>query len=353
MAVGLEAKRAKTARGRRILAKREPKLIENPRTALIVRGQRTSAIVNSVLTDLYMLKKPYSIHFKRHNAVHPFEDVTPLEFLAQKNDASLFAFGTHSKKRPNHLVLGRMFDHHLLDMFELAIQQVKTMHEFAKAAPGGASIESKPCVLFQGEWDNFSTLRSLRSLLLDFFHGQVVSAISPIGIERIVSFTAVPSSRDNETRVLMRHYVVKLKKSAEGTSPYTELTEIGPSLDLQVRRVQQPSDDLLKSAMFHRSVTPSQPKKTKNVSHSRVGGRQGRIHVPKQDLREVALARMKGLKQTPLKDTPMPAAADATAQPSIDPSPIRPKAGRRGEAVVERDDSSDGHHKKRSKKVAT
>ena len=53
------ARRAKTARGRRILAKREPKLVENPRTALIVRGQKTSAIVNSCLTDLFMLKKPH------------------------------------------------------------------------------------------------------------------------------------------------------------------------------------------------------------------------------------------------------------------------------------------------------
>lgn len=53
------ARRAKTARGRRILAKREPKLVENPRTALVVRGQKTSAIVNSCLTDLFMLKKPH------------------------------------------------------------------------------------------------------------------------------------------------------------------------------------------------------------------------------------------------------------------------------------------------------
>lgn len=32
---------AKTARGRRELKKREPKVVENPKTTLIVRGQRT------------------------------------------------------------------------------------------------------------------------------------------------------------------------------------------------------------------------------------------------------------------------------------------------------------------------
>lgn len=98
--MGLEAKRAKTARARRALAKRDPKIVENPRTALIARGQKTCGLVNAALTDLYMLKKPHAVHFKRHNAVHPFEDVSPLEFLCQKNDASIFAFGTHSKKRP-------------------------------------------------------------------------------------------------------------------------------------------------------------------------------------------------------------------------------------------------------------
>ena len=44
-----------------------------------------------------------------------------MEFLSQKNDASLFAFGTHSKKRPHNLVFGRLFDHHILDMVETGV----------------------------------------------------------------------------------------------------------------------------------------------------------------------------------------------------------------------------------------
>ena len=62
--VGAEAKRAKTVRGRRALARREPKLVENPRTALILRGQKSCALVNSALTDLYLLKKPHAVHFR-------------------------------------------------------------------------------------------------------------------------------------------------------------------------------------------------------------------------------------------------------------------------------------------------
>ena len=34
-----------------------------------------------------------------------------IEFFAQKEDASLFAFSNHNKKRPNNMVLGRLFGH--------------------------------------------------------------------------------------------------------------------------------------------------------------------------------------------------------------------------------------------------
>lgn len=66
----------------------------------------------------------------RKNVMRPFEDASSIvsfksvhtaycfslfnsftvkiqEFFAQKNDASLFMFGSHSKKRPNNLVVGK------------------------------------------------------------------------------------------------------------------------------------------------------------------------------------------------------------------------------------------------------
>jgi len=296
VAVGQEAKRAKTARARRALARRDPKLVENPRTALVVRGQKTSGVVNSALTDLFMLKKPYAVHFKRHNAVHPFEDVTPLEFLCQKNDASIFAFGTHSKKRPQNLVVGRMYDHHLLDMVELAIDSFHPIAEFA-GINGGCAAESKPCLLFEGdEWEHSADLQAVRSIFIDFFQLRVVDTISAIGIEHVLCFSAMGS------RILLRHYIVQLRKSAEGTAPHVQLSEMGPSFDFSLRRMQHAAPDLMKAAMTKPAAMPSQPKKIKNIERSALHGRQGRLHVPKQDLTQLATARMKGLKKRPSSD---------------------------------------------------
>ena len=63
----------------------------------------------------------------------PFEDMSSIEFLCEKNDASLFVYGSHSKKRPHNLVFGRMFDFNLLDMYEFGLdfQTYKSISDFA------------------------------------------------------------------------------------------------------------------------------------------------------------------------------------------------------------------------------
>ncbi len=272
--------------------KRAPKLEENPRTTLVVRGQKTSDTINSALTDLFMLKKPHAVHFKRHNAVHPFEDTAPLEFLCQKNDASLFAFGTHSKKRPHNLVLGRCFDHQVLDMYELGVEDFSPISAFAAATGGGCACESKPCVLFHGEWENDATLLPLRSLLLDWFQLEQVSTISPVGIEHALVFTAAGGGK-----LLIRHYVSRLLRSADAKLPRVELLEMGPSLDLSLRRTRHASADLMREAMRRPKAAAAMPKKVKNVTRSKLLGKQGRLHVPRQDLSVMATARMKALRK--------------------------------------------------------
>ncbi|CAE7566604.1 RPF2 [Symbiodinium sp. CCMP2456] len=63
----------------------------------------------------------------RKHEEHPFEDSHKLEQLCKKFDHSLFAFGSSSKKRPARLILGRLFDGHLLDMQEFGVEDYKSM----------------------------------------------------------------------------------------------------------------------------------------------------------------------------------------------------------------------------------
>ena len=112
----------KNKRKKRAMEARAPKVIENPKTQIVLRGTKTSPLVNDALKDLHKLKDPLSkCLFRRLQNTVPFENLGSIQFLAKKNDCSLFVYGTHNKKRPNNLVFGRLFDFELLDMFEFGL----------------------------------------------------------------------------------------------------------------------------------------------------------------------------------------------------------------------------------------
>lgn len=66
----------------------------------------------------------------KKNDIRPFENVNSIEFLSQKNDCSLFMIGSHSKKRPNNFVLGRLFNYQILDMVEFGVLNYEAMDTF-------------------------------------------------------------------------------------------------------------------------------------------------------------------------------------------------------------------------------
>lgn len=104
---GGERKGRMKARTVRLLRKREPQLVEGAKRSLILRGHHTSETIVQVLRDLSQLTKPHSVMLSRKNEILPFEDVNSIEFLTTKNDCALFALGSHTKKRPDNLVLVR------------------------------------------------------------------------------------------------------------------------------------------------------------------------------------------------------------------------------------------------------
>uniref|UniRef100_A0A3Q3ART1 Ribosome production factor 2 homolog n=1 Tax=Kryptolebias marmoratus TaxID=37003 RepID=A0A3Q3ART1_KRYMA len=250
----------KTRRSKRFMESRAPKLTEDVKRAMIMKGGNTSQIVTEALKDI--------------------------EFFSKKTDCSLFLFGSHNKKRPNNLIFGRMFDFHVLDMIELGIEKYVSLSEIKNSkCPEG----TKPMLVFAGEaFDTDNEYKRLKSLLIDFFRGPNVSAVRLAGLEHVLHFTAL------EGKVYLRSYRCLLKKSGCRT-PRIELEEIGPSFDLVMRRTHLASDDLYKLA--HKQPKALKPKKKKNISHDAFGTTFGRVHMQKQDLSKLQTRKMKGLRK--------------------------------------------------------
>lgn len=290
----LKVKTPKTGRARRELEKRAPKLVETEKKTLILHGTKTSHVLNALLTEIYHLKKENSIRYTRKNdSIRPFEagGETSLEFFSQKTDCGLFVFGSHSKKRPDNLVIGRFYDHHIYDLVEVGVENFKSLQSFSYDKKMAPKMGSKPLIAFVGEgFESVEDLKHLKEVLLDLLRGEVVENLNLAGLDRIYVCTAVSSNR-----VFLSHCALRLKKSGT-VVPRMELVEVGPSMDLVVRRHRLPNEGLRKEAM--KTAPEHTKKKVKNVKGDPILGKTGKIYIPDQKLGEMALPnKAKGVKR--------------------------------------------------------
>ncbi|KAF8085356.1 hypothetical protein N665_0670s0004 [Sinapis alba] len=290
----MEIRTPKTHKAKRVLEKRAPKLVENGKKTLILHGTKTSATVSSVLMELYRLKKGGAIKYSRRNEnIRPFESggETSLEFFSLKTDCSIFVYGSHTKKRPDNLVLGRMYDHHVYDLIEVGIENFKSLLSFSYDKKIAPHEGSKPFICFNGEgFENVPELKQLKEVLTDLFRGEVVENLNLTGLDRAYVCTAI-----SPTKVFLTHCAIKLKKS--GTIvPRIELVEVGPSMDLVIRRNRLPNEGLRKEAMKSSKDKPK--KKVKNVDQNDVLGKLGRVYIPEQEVGKIPLPdKSKGVKR--------------------------------------------------------
>lgn len=135
---------------------------------------------------------------QKRNEFLPFENVTPIENFCKKHTASMFMFSSHNKKRPHNLVMGRTYEHMLLDMVEFGVENFKSLKDFKveKVATG-----LKPMLIFNGEaFTNNSEFKRIQNLLADMFQREVVENVRLQGLQHVLSFTAV------ENKILMKSY---------------------------------------------------------------------------------------------------------------------------------------------------
>ncbi|UKZ73215.1 hypothetical protein TrVFT333_000857 [Trichoderma virens FT-333] len=261
----------RNARSKRALEKREPKAIENPKTCLFLRGNNCSQVVQDAMNDLFSMRQPLSKKFTKKNPIHPFEDAASIEFFSEKNDASLFVFGSTQKKRPNSLTFIRTFSHKVLDMLELYLDQ-ESYRSISQFKTKKFAIGMRPMILFAGSAfespvPNEYTLA--KSILIDFFKGEPSDKIDVEGLHT--------------------------KRSGQKL-PRVEVEEIGPRMDLRVGRMQEADEAMLKEAMKKPRGTEERTKK--NVTMDSMGDKLGRVHLGKQDLGQLQTRKMKGLKRS-------------------------------------------------------
>ncbi|KAF4989379.1 hypothetical protein FDECE_14746 [Fusarium decemcellulare] len=289
----------RNARSKRALEKREPKANENPKTCLFLRGTTCSQIVQDALNDLHQMRQPLAKKFTKKNAIHPFDDASSLEFFSEKNDASLLLFGSSQKKRPHTLTFVRTFSYKVLDMLELYLdpESFRTISQFKTKK---FAIGLRPMLLFAGtafESPVANEFTLAKSMLIDFFKGDPSDKIDVEGLQYIISISAEDSTGDGDAKpaIHLRVYLIRTKRSGQRL-PRVEVEEIGPRMDFRVGRVKEADESMLKEAM--KKPRGLEERTKKNITTDAMGDKIGRVHLSKQDLSELQLRKMKGLKRS-------------------------------------------------------
>ncbi|KAI9686305.1 MAG: rRNA-binding ribosome biosynthesis protein rpf2 [Bogoriella megaspora] len=292
----------RNARSKRALEKKEPHLVENPKSTLFLRYTSCSLICQLALHNFEALKKPHIVKFNKGNSIHPFEDPSSLEFFSEKNDASLIVYGSNSKKRPNCMTLIRCFNHKVLDMLELYIDPdtFRTLEQFKTRK---CSVGLKPMICFSGtpfESPTPTPYTLAKSLFLDLFHVEDVQNVDVTGLEYMISISAGDEVEGQPPpQINFRVYLINTKKSGQKV-PRIELEEMGPRIDFRVGRIRQPDESILKEAL--KKPKQLEPKQKKNIETDLVGDKIGRIHMSKQDFSALQSRKMKGLKRSRVED---------------------------------------------------
>ncbi len=288
------------ARVQRYLKSIEPQLREGAKRSLLLKGIRCSQAMGTVLKDMRAMQAPHCKLLAKKNAVVAFDTdgQHSLEFLTTKNDCALFALASTNKKRPNNLVLGRTFDHQVLDMVEVGILRYKSIEDYGGSVPK-KRIGSKPMMMFLGDlWQQDSSCQKMQNLLLDFYRGDIVDKVVISGLDHLMMFVVSQHPKTNQLVVHQHTYFMKLKKDPDNPTsniPVPLLIPCGPDMTMAIRRTQFAAPDLWKASI--KQPQAIKKKKVKNHTTNIFGETIGRLHLEKQDVDKMGGRKVKALRR--------------------------------------------------------
>ncbi|KAH0792916.1 Ribosome production factor 2 [Histomonas meleagridis] len=272
---------ATTHKGRKILKNREPKFVENRKQSLFVKGLKCSQELNYFWDELAKFRHGELAKYAKKNDIFPFESVDLLEKYCNKKQCSLFTFFSHTKKRPMNVIFGRLFNAHVLEMYEFGVFDFIRYPNLPNADVDNGAV---PALVFQGEqWD--TDFAQVRSVFIDFFVGDLKGSVNLEQVQHALVFTIT----DSETPVIcVRHYSVKCDRGNN-----VSLSLVAPSFNLVPRRKMDPDAEVLEQSL----IKPVVGKKVKNVTTDALGRKVGRVFVRKQDTKEIKPAKFRGLRK--------------------------------------------------------
>eukprot|EP00759_Apiculatamorpha_spiralis_P011258 PhF_6_TR18663/c0_g1_i1/m.27281/K14847/RPF2; ribosome production factor 2 len=293
-------RKPKNMRTKRIVDNKGPLVNENPKRTLYLHGEKTSDINKEVQRVLLCVQSSaFVTKLREDNKMHPFEGTESLEFLAFKNDASLFCFSSHNKKRPHNIILGRQFNFKLLDMVELGVRDCDQ-----EAHSGiNSNLGSKPAMFFVGPEFDFPIFDRVRNLLIDFFGGSPVENLNASGFDRAICVSLVckteltsydiPAESEiisfPENSVVLHITHVALRGSGASMEVVPDSTT---KLEFGLRRVKFAPNTAFAKAC---KQAPTGKGDT-NVSRDGLGNVRGQLHVGKQDVSQITKRRFKRVR---------------------------------------------------------
>jgi len=145
----------------------------------------------------------------------------------------------------------------------------------------------KPIVIFQG--DVFETdfqYDRMRKFFLDYFRLHDVDDVSVSELRRVM---VISSGEDKEIKI--RSYQVEGGINEYLVKEGVKLTEVGPSLNLKVRRITLGTEEFYKMSL--KQPRENNPRPKKNIETNGLGEVRGRVHLQKQNLNAMALKSYK------------------------------------------------------------
>lgn len=273
-------KKAKTRKGKAELSKRLPKVFEDPKECMFLNTSNTSELMKLVLNELYLTRKTFSIKLNRKNMIlNIFENQTFIEDMGLKNNASLFTFTSDTKKKPMNIVFGNIYNHKVLDLFEFEVTNFIPQSEFHVFKE--IEVNSLPVLVFIGElFETNKSFERFKTYMIDFYKQDSIEEVNIDDLKRVIVFTATESEN-----IKIRHFQVL--NVSEYSINNLNIQEIGPSFDLQSRKIQISSEDDFKKAC----KKPKMLNKSNKDKINTLLDVQAKVFNTKQNLNAISLKR--------------------------------------------------------------